>query len=100
MQGLPTRLQDRARPTTADRRQLERERRRRALGDSPAARGLTFEELARRAEGDSEREALQLVLRDEVASGRVRLEGECYVLVPEAFDPGVLEAVAELERFV
>jgi hypothetical protein len=78
----------------------ERQRRRGRLGVS-AAGGLTLDELLER-QGLTARwreEALRVVLNEEVARGRVAVDGEGrYRLVRERFDPAVLEGLRLLPR--
>lgn len=65
--------------------------------------GLTFAEIARRVGADQptpagrrDRECLASALRDEERRGRLRREGERYVLVPGAFAPDLVAALRAL----
>jgi hypothetical protein len=60
-----------------------------------ARNGRTLEELLDATKGS--RRFLVDVLNEEVALGRVRRENGCYELIRERFEPGVLEALAELQ---
>jgi hypothetical protein len=98
---LETRLRVQARPERVLRLQAGEETPRIQAGSRPGRRGerdgagagvtLTFAELLRG--GDPER--LRFVLDDELRRGRVRLVGDAWAIVPQAFEPGVLEGLRQ-----